>query len=77
MTRFTFDADVDTIRAALIDDILDDMSPDLIEAIITVHEAEFMALARRYLARWGMKTRRRFGSRKFAGGWQKKRFRFW
>lgn len=51
MTRFTFDADVETIRAALIDDILDDMSPDLIEAIITAHEAEFMALARRYLAR--------------------------
>ena len=51
MTRFTYGADVDAIRAALIDDILDDMSPDLIEAIITVHEAEFMALARRYLAR--------------------------
>jgi hypothetical protein len=51
MTRFTFDADVDAIRAALIEDILDDMSPDLIEAIIMAHEAEFMALARRYLAR--------------------------
>jgi hypothetical protein len=51
MPRFTYEATTDELRAALIDDILDDMAPDLIEAIITTYTDEFNDLARRYLAR--------------------------
>ena len=57
MPRFTYEATTDELRAALIDDILDDMAPDLIEAIITTYADEFNDLARRYLARsWSNKN---------------------
>jgi hypothetical protein len=49
--RFTTDTTTDALRAALIDDDLDDMSPDLIEAIITAYPEAFNYLARRYLIR--------------------------
>ncbi len=48
--RFTTDTTTDALRAALIDDDLDDMSPELIEAIITAYPEAFNYLARRYLA---------------------------
>jgi hypothetical protein len=55
--RFTTDATTDALRAALIDDDLDDMSPDLIEAIITAYPEAFNYLARRYLIRsWSNKN---------------------
>jgi hypothetical protein len=49
--RFTTDTTTDTLRAALIDDDLDDLTPELIEDIITAYADEFNDLARRYLIR--------------------------
>jgi hypothetical protein len=51
MPRFTYEATTDELRAALIDDDLDDLTPELIEDIITTYADEFNDLARRYLAR--------------------------
>jgi len=51
MPRFTTDTTTDALRAALIDDDLDDLTPELIEAIITAYADEFNDLARRYLIR--------------------------
>ena len=41
MTRFTFDADVDAIRAALIEDDLEDLNEELVELVITTYPDEF------------------------------------
>jgi len=49
--RFTTNATTDALRAALIDDDLDDMSPELIEDIITTYPDTFNDLARRFLNR--------------------------
>jgi len=49
--RFTTDATTDELRAALIDDDLDDLTPELIEDIITTYPENFNALARVYLVR--------------------------
>jgi predicted oxidoreductase (fatty acid repression mutant protein) len=51
MPRFTTDATTDALRAALIDDDLDDLTPELIEDIITAYPEAFNDLARRYLIR--------------------------
>lgn len=53
MARFTYDSDTEAVRAALIEDALDDMSTALIEDIVTAYPAAFGFLARLYLAqRW-------------------------
>ena len=53
MARFTYDSDTDAVRAALIEDALDDMSTALIEDIVTTYSHVFEAMARLYLAqRW-------------------------
>lgn len=53
MARFTYDSDTDRIRAALIEDAIDDMPTALIEDIVTSYPAAFGFLARLYLAkRW-------------------------
>jgi hypothetical protein len=49
--RFTTNATTDELRAALIEDDLDDLTPELIEAIITAYPEAFNYLARRYLIR--------------------------
>lgn len=51
MARFTFDADVDAIRAALIEDDLEDLNEELVELVITTYPDEFRELARRYITR--------------------------
>jgi uncharacterized protein VirK/YbjX len=57
MPRFTYEATTDALRAALIDDDLDDLTPELIEDIITTYPDAFNDLARRYLARsWSNKN---------------------
>ena len=53
MARFTYDGDTEAVRAALIEDALDDMSTELIEAIATTYSHVFEWMARQYLAqRW-------------------------
>jgi hypothetical protein len=55
--RFTTDATTDALRAALIDDDLDDLTPELIEDIITTYPDAFNDLARRFLNRvWNDST---------------------
>jgi len=51
MPRFTANATTDALRAALIDDDLDDLTPELIEDIITTYPDAFNDLARRFLNR--------------------------
>ena len=51
MPRFTTDTTTDALRAALIDDDLDDLTPELIEDIITTYPDAFNDLARRFLNR--------------------------
>jgi len=49
--RATTDTTTDALRAALIDDDLDDLTPELIEDIITTYPDAFNDLARRFLNR--------------------------
>jgi hypothetical protein len=49
--RFTQNTHVNVIRRALIDDDLDDLTPELIEDIITTYPDAFNDLARRFLNR--------------------------
>jgi len=51
MPRFTHEATTDELRAALIEDDMDDLTPELIEDIITTYPENFNALARVYLVR--------------------------
>jgi hypothetical protein len=49
--RFTTNATTDELRAALIDDDMDDMTPELIEDIIMAYPEAFTDIARHYLTR--------------------------
>ncbi len=48
--RFTTNATTDDLRADLIDEDIDSLTLDLIEAIITTCWSDFEPIARRYLA---------------------------
>ena len=53
MPRFTQNTHVNALRAALIEDDLDDLTPELIEGIIQSYPDIFEAMARGYLSdRW-------------------------
>lgn len=51
MPRFTQNTHVNALRAALIEDDIDDMSTELIEDIVSAYPAAFGFLARQYLAK--------------------------
>ena len=48
--RFTQNTHVNAIRAELIEDDLNDLSPELIDEIVTACWSDFQTIARRYLA---------------------------
>ncbi len=48
--RFTTNATTDDLRAELIDDDMDDLTPDLIDEIVAACWSDFQTIARRYLA---------------------------
>jgi len=50
MPRFTTDTTTDALRAELIDDDMDDLTPDLIDEIVAAYWSDFQTIARRYLA---------------------------
>ena len=53
MPRFTQIPDIDTLRAMLIEDTIDDLTLDQIDEIVTACWQDFKPLAERYLAnRW-------------------------
>ena len=53
MSRFTQNTDVNTLRAALIDDDVDNLTPDLIVDVVQAYPDIFEAMARGYLSdRW-------------------------
>ena len=51
MSRFTTNATTDELRAALIEDDLDDLHHGLIDEVIATYPDEFRELARRYITR--------------------------
>lgn len=53
MSRFTQNTHVNTLRAALIDDDIDNLTLDQIDEIVTAYWDDFKILAETYLAnRW-------------------------
>jgi hypothetical protein len=50
MPRFTQNTHVNAIRAELIDSDIDNLSPELIDEIVTACWPDFQTIARRYLA---------------------------
>jgi hypothetical protein len=48
--RFTTNATTNAIRTDLIEDDLNDLSPELIDEIVTACWSDFYTIARRYLA---------------------------
>jgi hypothetical protein len=50
MPRFTTNATTDDLRTDLIEDDLNDLSPELIDEIVTACWSDFKTIARRYLA---------------------------
>jgi hypothetical protein len=50
MPRFTQNTHVNAIRTDLIEDDLNDLSPELIDEIVTACWSDFQTIARRYLA---------------------------
>jgi hypothetical protein len=50
MPRFTQNTHVNAIRTDLIEDDLNDLSPELIDEIVTACWSDFYTIARRYLA---------------------------